>query len=77
MWSSYRERTVRGTGECKINRGYMIFKSALLDSTMCAFMQVNGAMSNLGVRVQASKENFRVDDDMLMRHSFESEHILE
>ena len=55
----------------------MIFKSALLDSTMCAFMQVNGAMSNSGVRVQASKENFRVDDDMLMRHSFESEHILE
>ena len=37
---------------------------------MCAFMQVNGAMSNLGVRVQASKENFRVDDDMLMRYIF-------
>ena len=32
VFPSWRQRSVRGTGECKINRGYMIFKSALLDS---------------------------------------------
>ena len=50
--------------------------TALLPN-MAGTNMVQLLLSRFRTRVQANKENFRVDDDMLMRHSFESEHILE
>ena len=40
-------------------------------------MKDNGAMSLSAVRVQISKESFKIDDNLLMRCMFCSEHILE